>query len=137
MGVEIYRGKPILYSVGNFIFQNETVGFFPADAYERFDLDLHATPSDFLDARTAGGKKGHPAEPAYWENIFAVCRFEKTKLKEIKIYPIDQGFGRPRPQRGRPVLAEGAERVIDRVARLSKRYGTEIVKNECGGVIAL
>lgn len=139
MGVEIYRGKPILYSVGNFIFQNETVGFFPADAYERFDLDLHATPSDFLDARTAGGKKGHPAEPAYWENIFAVCRFEKTKLKEIKIYPIDQGFGRPRPQRGRPVLAEGevAERVIDRVARLSKRYGTEIVKNEYGGVIAL
>lgn len=139
MGVEIYRGKPIFYSVGNFIFQNETVGFFPADAYERFDLDLHATPSDFLDARTAGGKKGHPAEPAYWENIFAVCRFEKTKLKEIKIYPIDQGFGRPRPQRGRPVLAEGevAERVIDRVARLSKRYGTEIVKNECGGVIAL
>jgi poly-gamma-glutamate synthesis protein (capsule biosynthesis protein) len=33
MGIEIYRGKPIFYSVGNFIFQNETVGFFPADAY--------------------------------------------------------------------------------------------------------
>ena len=36
MGVEIYQGKPIFYSVGNFVFQNETVGFFPADAYERF-----------------------------------------------------------------------------------------------------
>ncbi|HXV47841.1 MAG TPA: CapA family protein [Candidatus Binatia bacterium] len=139
MGVEIYRGKPIFYSVGNFIFQNETVGFFPSDAYERFDLDLRATPADFLEARTAGGKKGHPSDPAYWENMFAVCEFRGNKLKEIKIYPIDQGFGRPRPQRGRPVLAEGkvAERVIGRVARLSKRYGTEIVKNEYGGVIAL
>jgi poly-gamma-glutamate capsule biosynthesis protein CapA/YwtB (metallophosphatase superfamily) len=137
MGIEIYKGKPIFYSVGNFIFQNETVGFFPADAYERFDLDLRATPSDFLDARTAGGKKGHPAEPAYWENMFAVCEFAERKLKEIRIYPIDQGFGRPRPQRGRPLLAEGevAERVLDRVARLSKRYGTEVAVRNGTGIV--
>lgn len=137
MGVEIYKGKPIFYSVGNFIFQNETVGFFPADAYERFDLDLRATPSDFLDARTAGGKKGHPAEPAYWENMFAICEFAERKLKEIRIYPIDQGFGRPRPQRGRPLLAEGevAKRVLDRVARLSKRYGTEVAVRNGTGIV--
>jgi len=95
MGIEIYQGKPIFYSVGNFVFQNETVGFFPADAYERFDLGLKATPSDFLDARTNGGKKGHPSDPAYWENMFAVCEFTNRKLKEIRVHPIDQGFGRP------------------------------------------
>jgi len=139
MGIEIYREKPIFYSVGNFVFQNETVGFFPADAYERFDLDLRATPSDFLDARTAGGKKGHPADPAYWENMFAVCEFSSSKLKEIRIYPIDQGFGRPRPQRGRPVLAEGevADRVINRVVNLSQRYGTKISRHGDVGVIKL
>jgi poly-gamma-glutamate capsule biosynthesis protein CapA/YwtB (metallophosphatase superfamily) len=139
MGIEIYQGKPIFYSVGNYIFQNDTVGFFPADAYERFDLDLRATPSDFLDARTAGGKKGHPSEPAYWENMFAVCEFSGGQLKEIRIYPIDQGFGRPRPQRGRPLLAEGevAERVIDRVTRLSQRYGTKISRRDDMGVIEL
>ncbi|MDP2606301.1 MAG: CapA family protein [Deltaproteobacteria bacterium] len=139
MGIEIYRGKPIFYSVGNFVFQNETVGFFPADAYERFDLDLKATPSDFLDARTAGGKKGHPSDPAYWENMFAVCKFEAKKLMEIRIFPIDQGFGRPRPQRGRPVLADGevANRVIERVTRLSRRYGTKITNRDGVGVIEL
>ena len=137
MGIEIYRGKSIFYSVGNFIFQNETVGFFPADAYERFDLDLRATPSDFLDARTAGGKKGHPAEPAYWENMFAVCEFNERNLREIRIHPIDQGFGRPRPQRGRPLLAEGevAKRVLDRVARLSKRYGTKVAVRNGTGIV--
>jgi poly-gamma-glutamate synthesis protein (capsule biosynthesis protein) len=139
MGVEIYKGKPIFYSVGNFVFQNETVGFFPADAYERFDLDLRATPSDFLDARTNGGKKGHPSDPAYWENMFAVCKFTKNKLQEIHIHPIDQGFGRPRPQRGRPLLAEGevAQRVIDRVARLSRRYNTKVSNRNGIGVIEL
>jgi poly-gamma-glutamate capsule biosynthesis protein CapA/YwtB (metallophosphatase superfamily) len=139
MGIEIYREKPIFYSVGNFVFQNETVGFFPADAYERFDLDLRATPSDFLDARTAGGKKGHPSDPAYWENMFAICEFNGGKLKEIRIHSIDQGFGRPRPQRGRPLLAAGevADRVIDRVTRLSQRYGTKISHRGDMGVIEL
>ena len=139
LGVEIYKDKPIFYSVGNLIFQNETVGFFPADAYERFDLGLKATPSDFLDARTSGGKKGHPSEPAYWENMFAVCKFNARKLKEIKVFPIDQGFGRPRPQRGRPLLAEGevANRVIERVTRLSQRYGTKISNRNGVGVIEI
>lgn len=138
MGIEIYKGKPILYSVGNFVFQNETVGFFPADAYERFDLDLKATPTDFLDARTNGGKKGHPSDPAYWENMFAVCKFEKKKLARIEIQPIDQGFGRPLPQRGRPVLAEGevAKRVIERVTRLSARYGTKVANRDGVGIIS-
>ncbi|HWH79882.1 MAG TPA: CapA family protein, partial [Candidatus Binatus sp.] len=139
LGVEIYKGRPIFYSVGNLIFQNETVGFFPANAYERFDLDLKATPSDFLDARTNGGKKGHPSDPAYWENMFAICGFENKSLKEIRIHPIDQGFGRPRPQRGRPVLAEGkvAQRVIERVKKLSQRYGTKVVNRGEIGVIEL
>jgi poly-gamma-glutamate capsule biosynthesis protein CapA/YwtB (metallophosphatase superfamily) len=121
LGIEIYKGRPILYSVGNLIFQNETVGFFPADA------------------RTSGGKKGHPSDPAYWENMFAVCRFDKNKLKEIKIFPIDQGFGRPRPQRGRPLLAEGevTKRVIERVTRLSQRYDTKIFNRDGVGVIEI
>jgi poly-gamma-glutamate synthesis protein (capsule biosynthesis protein) len=33
-GVELYKGKPILYSVGDFVFENETLQRFPAEAYE-------------------------------------------------------------------------------------------------------
>jgi len=36
LGIEIYKGRPILYGVGNFLFQNETITAFPADSYERF-----------------------------------------------------------------------------------------------------
>jgi hypothetical protein len=69
----------------------------------------------------------------------AVCRFDKNKLKEIKIFPIDQGFGRPRPQRGRPLLAEGevTKRVIERVTRLSQRYDTKIFNRDGVGVIEI
>ena len=136
-GVEIYNGWPILYSLGNFIFENETVEHFPAGAYQRFDLGPEATPADFLDARSAGGKKGHAAHSGFWENIVATSRFEGRKLAEITLYPIDQGFGRPRPHRGRPVLASGevAARVLARIKRISAAYGTEIEFIDGAGVI--
>jgi poly-gamma-glutamate capsule biosynthesis protein CapA/YwtB (metallophosphatase superfamily) len=132
LGVEIYKRKPIFYSVGNFIFQNETVRFFPAGAYERFDLDAKATPADFLDVRTDGDTKGHPGDPLYWENIVAICRFRGRCLDEIRLHPIEQGHGKPRAQRGRPVLAdeEIGERIIQRLQRLSRRYGTEIIRQD-------
>ncbi len=128
LGIEFYQGKPILHSVGSLIFQNESVTQIPADAYQRFGLGHDATPADFLDARTAGDTKGHPASPGYWENIVAICQFESRELTEIRIHPIDQGHGRSRAQRGRPLLAEGsvAHRILQRVQRLCERYGVGV-----------
>lgn len=137
LGVEVYKGKPILYSTGNMIFQNETVRFFPSEAYARFDLGPDATPADFLDARTGGGTKGHVAHEGFWENIVIKCIYKKGKLSEIRVHPIDQGFGRPRAQRGRPMLAEGAvaKRVLGRIQKISKPYGTEMQISKNTGVI--
>src|SRR5215472_16466214 len=137
LGIELYKGKPIFYSLGNLVLENETVRAFPAEAYARFDLGGDATPADFLDARTGGGKKGHVAHAEFWESMAVACRFAGGKLAEIAIHPIDQGFGRPRAQRGRPVLADAAmaERVIARVARLSAPYGTVMERREGVGVV--
>lgn len=128
LGIEIYKGRPILYSVGNLVFQNETVRFFPDEAYRRFGLGPDATPADFLDARTDGGRKGHPASAGFWENLVIRCSFRKRVLSEIRLHPIDQGFGRPRPQRGRPVLAEdaAAKRVLTRMKNISALYGCSV-----------
>jgi poly-gamma-glutamate synthesis protein (capsule biosynthesis protein) len=137
LGVEVYRGKPIFYSLGNFIFQNETVKSFPGDAYERFNLDEKATPADWWDVRTDNGKKGHPANSLYWENFVALCEFRDRQFSAARCYAVDQGYGRPRGQRGRPVLAQGdvAQRVLTRLQKLSRRYGTEITISAGVGVI--
>ena len=139
LGVEFYKGKPIFHSVGNFIFENETVPLFPSVAYERFDLGNDATPMDFLDARTGNGKKGHVAHSQYWENIVTSCHYKGGKLDEVRIHPIDQGFGRPRGQRGRPVLAkdEVAARVIARMDELSKPYGVSVKNKDGIGIVSL
>lgn len=134
LGVELYRGRPIFYSLGNFIFQNETLRRVPAHHFERFGLDPCATPSDFFDMRTGNDTKGHPATPESWQGVVAICEFEERSLKEIRLHPADLGFGRARSQRGRPLLADGelGRAILDRVARLSEPYGTRVER--AGGI---
>lgn len=127
-GIEIHNGRPIFYSLGDFIFQNETVELQPADNYEPYDLPAGALPSDFYDTREARSDGGFPADPAYWEAVVAVPVFRDGALHEVRLHPITLGHGLPRPQRGRPVLAEGARArsILERLARLSTPFGTPI-----------
>lgn len=132
LGVDIYKGKPILYSLGNFIFQNDNVPVFPAESYQRFGLDEKATPTDFLDARTGNETRGFPASAEYWHGVAATCDFRGGKLARLDLHPLDLGHGMPRAQRGRPMLAQGmvAATILERVKRLSQRYGTDMVVDE-------
>jgi poly-gamma-glutamate synthesis protein (capsule biosynthesis protein) len=138
LGIEIYQGRPIFHGLGTFLFQIETLRYLPAEAYERYGLDERATPADFIRARYADDTRGHTADPLQWEQVFAVCEFAAESLKEIRLYPLELGYGLPRSQRGRPLLAAGeaAERVIGRVAELSRRYGTHVAYRDGVGVIA-
>jgi poly-gamma-glutamate synthesis protein (capsule biosynthesis protein) len=127
-GIEIYKGKPIFYSLGNFIFQNESVAWVPPGGYQNFGLGHDQTPGDFFTARSDSGKRGFPADPVFWQSVVAVCDYEAKGLKEVKLYPIDIGFGRPIPQRGRPMLAEEqvAHDILTWLQTLSEPFGTEI-----------
>lgn len=137
LGIEIYKGRPIFYSLGGLLFQNETVPFVPAEAYDRFDLGPEATPADLFDARTNNDKKGFPAYAGYWECFLPICQFRSGVLSEIRIIPTDLGFGRPRYQRGRAVQAQGAlaEKILRRLQELSTPYGTKIEIRDGIGII--
>lgn len=109
--IEVYKGKPILYSLGNFCFQSETTTPLPADAYERWKLDpLGGTPGDFYDKRYDHDRRGFPADPIYWESVVAELRFQvgTRRFKGARLHPIVMGHGEPRGRRGRPMLAPPA-----------------------------
>lgn len=126
LGAEIHRGRPIFYGLGNFVFQNDTVQQFPAEAYRRFALGHDATPADFLDARTSQDTRGFPTEPEFWEGAVATVRFGAGALEQVCLHPVDLGFGTRRSERGRPMLATGAaaDRILARLERMSGAAGT-------------
>lgn len=139
LGIEVYKKRPIFYSLGNLVFMNENVPQMPQEAYERFGLGFDATPADFYGARTDNDKKGHPASAKYWQGAVAMCRFKARDALEFRLHPVDLGHGRPRAQRGRPVLATGevSARIIERLQRLSRSYGTEIERQGDSAIVVL
>ncbi len=128
-GIEMYKGRPIMYSIGDFIFQNETLLRLPAENYNEYKLTADAHVADFNDARYDFDKRGFPAQQEIWEAVVALPQWRDGKLVELTLQPITLGFGRPPAERGRPMLAEGelARKIIDDVTRLSKPFGATIV----------
>jgi len=136
-GIEIRDGKPIFYSLGDFIFQNETVYKMPADFYESYKLDPYkGAVSEAFDTRadappTPGrptGGKWFTKDRKYWISVIPFMEFEGDRLSSLKLYPVELGQDKPRSQRGRPMFVdeeEGAE-IVGIMKKLSKSYGTEI-----------
>ena len=131
-GIEIYNGKPIFYSLGNFIFQNDLVYKHPQDIYDRFGLTLEDTPADMYDKRSNNDQSGFPGDPVYWESIIAVTHFNDNKLATIELIPISLGHEKPRSQRGKPAVARGekAQKILDDIRKMSEPFGTSI--SVCG-----
>ena len=127
-GLELYKGKPIFYSLGNFIGQNELVAKIPADGYDRFRAAPDLTPGQVYQTRTQGDRVGFPADRRYWESVVPTLSYEGRALRSIELTPISLGWKDPRHRRGRPRLAgvEEGRTILDRFADLSRPFGTEL-----------
>jgi hypothetical protein len=110
-GVEIYHNRPIFYDLGNFIFQ----------------IPPALTALD---------------EPIIWESVVAYVEFEGRTLRSVKFRPIAQnkiGQGQADTQdlgtvnlflqtRGlpKPVMGQQSYYILQRLADLSRPFGTNI-----------
>lgn len=136
-GVEIYKGKPIMYSLGDFIFQNETLLRLPSENYKTYDLGATSHVNDFNDARYNFDKSGFPADRMIWEAVVAAPKFRGEQLTELAFHPITLGFGKSRSVRGRPLFAEGelGQKILGDLVKLSDAMGTKItIRNGVGYV---
>jgi poly-gamma-glutamate capsule biosynthesis protein CapA/YwtB (metallophosphatase superfamily) len=136
-GIELYRGKPIVYSLGNFIMQNDQVERMPQDSMLLWDLGHEHSAADLFDARarSRASSESEPG-PGWWSAIVSV-EFAAREVVELRIHPIELGFGLPRPQTGRPLLAERdiAARALERFRKLSAPFGVAVSIEDEVGVI--
>ena len=138
-GIEIYKGKVILYSLGNFIFENDLVVPQPSDLYQTFGLGFGALPSEIFDARSDHDRKNWPAEPRDWESVIADVVFRDGAPAQVNLTQISLGYGLKRPDRGYPTLADAAtaNKILERLKKISQPYGTTIAIENGVGVITL
>ncbi len=112
-GIEIYRGRPIFYSLGSLFF-------------------------DFGGRRsyTAPGGQTITLPLSWYETVVPRVQFHGGKVREIRLYPamID---GDASPTGGLPRLATGADaaRILLHLQQMSRTYGTSIIIQGDVGVI--
>lgn len=136
-GIEIYKGKPIFYSLANFIFQNETLPFQPQETYTPANQGLTALPADFFDWRSGNDTRGFPVDVDNWDSVIAQVAFNADRqLTGFELYPISLGYKTSRTARGRPVPAnpQDARRIIEEMTKLSEPFGTKITFDGAKGV---
>jgi len=123
--VEIYKGKPVFYNLGEFFREWD------------WGCDCDTSPGQPQTAAERNLKQGATAQPVNYESMIAMSRYDKGKLVEVRLYPTDGGFDNAISRRGVPRMAspEVAKRILERVQKLSQRFGTKITIDGSVGVI--
>ncbi|UFN51304.1 CapA family protein [Roseomonas sp. OT10] len=140
-GVEIYKGRPIFYSL-NSLFMEFEAGMqrMTPEMYEAYGFPADALPSHLHKSRVedAEGKRiGFYGDPRFSRGCVAVCDIEGGEIA-VKLVPLDLDLNRPKPhERGLPALAgaELGQAIADDIAAMSRVYGTKIQYDTADGSI--
>jgi poly-gamma-glutamate synthesis protein (capsule biosynthesis protein) len=122
-GVEIYRGKPILYSLGNLFFMLETVPVLPPECFENEGLP----PDSTVAAYSATEVHRVLYTPPMWVSAVALLAFDQG-CKSVELWPVDLGLDRQGTTRGVPIMpgAERARNILTELRDLSSAFGTDL-----------
>ncbi|WP_377268724.1 CapA family protein [Peterkaempfera sp. SMS 1(5)a] len=144
-GIEVHRGRPIFYSLGNLVSQIELTERLPAEDYAKVPSSRPLTPFSFFNARSLADTRGFAAHREYWETVVPVVTTAAPEREDgrhrpalVELHPVTLGFGLPTHRRGRPgrALPADGHRILKELAELSSGYGTtvEICETEDGPV---
>jgi len=126
--VEIYKGCPIFYSLGDFVLQNENIQKQPADYFEFYKLSTDATMHDLFKTRDAGFTRGLQTKQEAFETFIPYWEMENGKLSKLTLLAVELGFGLPRSRSGWPVPAKDSS-ILEQLAELSNPFGTKLKIN--------
>ncbi len=138
-GIEIHEKRPIFYSLGNFLIQDEIMDKVTFDQYEFFGLGRNAKPSDFFKARAGMIPPGAKPYSDWWnESAIPVFELGSEGLKSLKLYPITMDPDeKSLVQRGRPHIDTTPKgiSILERLQELSSEFNTNIeIINGIGNV---
>jgi poly-gamma-glutamate capsule biosynthesis protein CapA/YwtB (metallophosphatase superfamily) len=133
--IEIYKQRPIFYSLGDFVLHNENIPFAPEDFFEKYELNSDATMRELFEKRSNNFTRGLQTKREMFEAIIPHWEMEDGILKKLEFLPIELNFGLPRSRNGWPRPAKDLG-FVERLKEMSKPYGTEIrIENGIGKVI--
>lgn len=127
-GIEIYKGKPIFYCLGNFLFHPEYVTKISADVVEGFGFPLELSGEEVVRRRKARATAPMETSIPVYQSMLPFWTMEEGKLTSIRLLPIELGIDQPKGLRGFPSPAK-PESIFDHLQMVCKPYGTTLKIN--------
>lgn len=135
--IEIYKGLPIFYSLGDFFLHNESFNYAPEDFFAKYGLTSDDPLCEVYRKRSRNYTCGLLTDNRMLESVIPYFEIENGKLTKLELFPIELGIGEPRYRIGTPKFCSDRG-IIERLDEMSRPYGTKITVNESGlGIVEL
>lgn len=135
--VEIYKNRPIFYSLGDFVIHNECIPYAPEEMFAQQKLTSDATMRELFYDRSAGYTRGLMRDRRMLESVIPYFEMENGELTHLELMPIELQFDCPVWRSGNPRFSN-QHGIIERLAELSAPYGTRISVDRRGyGIVDL
>ena len=129
--VEIYKGCPIFYSLGNFVMHNECIPYAPEEMFAKQGMTSDATMRELFYDRSAGYTRGLMRDRRMLESVIPYFEMEDGKLTKLELMPIEMHFDDPVWRSGIPRFSNQLG-IVERLAEMSAPCGTKIVVDDRG-----
>ena len=123
--IEVYKGCPIFYSLGDFILQLYNIELAPAEFYAKVGVPGDSTVHDLLKTRSAGFTRGLMTDPRMFLNVVPLWETEGAKLKSLRLLPLMGQMEGLKCEEGLPRICD-AERVVSYLGKMSAPYGIKL-----------
>ena len=123
--VEVYKNRPIFYSLGDFLMQLYSVAVAPEDFYAKQNLTSDATVHELLKKRSNNFTRGLMEDPVMSEAVVPYWEMENGALTKLELLPVTCHQNENKSISGLPVAAENPA-FAERLANMSAPYGVKM-----------
>lgn len=135
--IEIYKKRPIFYSLGDFVIHNECIPFAPEEMFASKGLTSDSTMREFFCKRSNNYTRGLMRDHRMLESVIPYFEMKDGALTKLELMPIELQFDEPVWRSGNPRFSN-QHGIIERLAEISGPYGTKISVDSRGyGIVDL
>ena len=134
--IEIYKGCPIFYSLGDFVIELETIQKAPAGMFEKQRMTGNEGLDEMFNDRSGGGQRGLYYSRIMFESVVPYWEAEDGKLTKLQLLPVELGYGQPRSHGGLP-RPDANKGILERLREMSAPWGTQINIEDGIGTVVL
>jgi len=124
--IEVYKNKPVFYSLGDFVIELYDVPIAPEDFYEKYGMNSDSPTVELLEKRSSGFTRGLMEDERMLRTVIPLWETDKDgNLTSLVLKPVVASKGEGKHLEGLPQLAKDVG-FIDELAKMSAPYGVKI-----------